>query len=101
MGVSEGEVSGAEGQFPDVEVGDVSGQLSPGLVEAVKSVMNGVCSWVTHARGGHIQGAGHLPLCSAQWSRRFLSEQIEKYDHGSWSSKLSLPRWHKQPEPAP
>ena len=34
MGVSEGEVSGAEGQFPDLEVGDVSGQLSPGLVEA-------------------------------------------------------------------
>jgi hypothetical protein len=34
VGVSEGEVSDAEGQFPDLEVGDVSGQLSPWLVEA-------------------------------------------------------------------
>jgi hypothetical protein len=33
VGVAEGEVPGAEGQFPDLEVGDVSGQLSPRLVE--------------------------------------------------------------------
>jgi hypothetical protein len=40
-GVSEGEASGAEGQFPDVEVGDVSGQLPPWLVEAGEIVDEG------------------------------------------------------------
>ena len=31
----------------------------------------------------------HLPLCSSQWSRRFLSEQIERRDPGERRTELS------------
>jgi hypothetical protein len=36
-----------------------------GWSKPVQSVMNGACSWVTHARSGHIQGAGPLPPAAA------------------------------------
>jgi hypothetical protein len=48
-GVAEGDVSGAEGQFADPQVGDVFGQLSPRSVEA-DEVGDDRCVQLSHPR---------------------------------------------------